>query len=86
MGYHKMICRQLEEFGTEVVNAGMVDSPDSARATSDLFKTSNIEIIFLFTSTYALSSTVLPVVQRFNVLVVILNLQLVPAIDYEKFN
>jgi len=38
MGYHEMICRQLEEFGTEVVNAGIVDSPSSARATGDLFK------------------------------------------------
>ena len=34
-----------------------------------------VEIIFLFISTYALSSTVLPVVQRAGVPVVVLNLQ-----------
>ena len=45
-----------------------------------------MEIIFLFISTYALSSTVLPVVQKAKVPVVMLNLQPVAQLDYEKFN
>ena len=43
-------------------------------------------MIFLHVTTYALSSTVLPVVQRAKVPVIILNLQPSAAIDYQSFN
>ncbi len=42
--------------------------------------------IFLHVTTYALSSTVLPVVRRAKVPVIILNLSPAAAIDYESFN
>ena len=45
-----------------------------------------MDLIFLHVTTYALSSTVLPVVQRAKVPVVILNLAPAAAIDYAKFN
>ena len=53
---------------------------------ADLFKREDVEIIFLFISTYALSSTVLPVVQKAKVPVVILNIQPVAQLDYDHFN
>ncbi|MFZ0454778.1 MAG: L-fucose/L-arabinose isomerase family protein, partial [Ignavibacteriaceae bacterium] len=52
----------------------------------DLFNRENVELIFLYVSTYALSSTVLPVVQKVKVPVIILNIQPVPAINYTAFN
>jgi L-arabinose isomerase len=45
-----------------------------------------VDIIFLHVTTYALSSTVLPVVQRAKVPVIILNLQPVAALDYKALN
>jgi L-arabinose isomerase len=45
-----------------------------------------VDLIFLHVSTYALSSTVLPVVRRAKVPVVILNLAPGSAIDYTAFN
>ena len=45
-----------------------------------------MDLIFLHVTTYALSSTVLPVVQRAKVPVIILNLSPEPAIDYARFN
>ena len=42
--------------------------------------------MFLYMATYCLSSTILPVVQRLNCPVVVLNLQPTPAIDYERLN
>jgi L-arabinose isomerase len=86
LGYHGEICAKLKTFGAEVVDAGMVDNPVKARAAADLFRREDVEIIFLYVSTYALSSTVLPVVQKVGVPVVVLNLQPVPRLDYEKFN
>jgi L-arabinose isomerase len=50
------------------------------------FRQADVDLIFLYVTTYALSSTVLPVVQRAKVPVVILNLQPAAAIDYSAFN
>lgn len=86
VGYQESISRRLSAFGIEVANAGLVDNPEKARQTADFFKTRNVEAIFLYVSTYALSHTVLPIAKNVNVPVIILNLQPVKAIDYEKFN
>lgn len=86
VGYQKGIHCRLSACGVDVVDAGMVDSVEKARRAADLFKASDVEIIFLYISTYALSSTVLPVVQRAKAPVVVLNLQPVRQLDYAAFN
>ncbi|MHB0939090.1 MAG: arabinose isomerase [Armatimonadota bacterium] len=84
--YHREIAGRLGEFGADVVDAGMVDTPDKARAAAEQFRREGVEVIVLFISTYALSSTVLPVVQGAGAPVVVLNLQPVPRLDYDAFN
>ncbi|WP_322933461.1 L-fucose/L-arabinose isomerase family protein [Bacteroides sp. CG01] len=86
MGYHKEIRDRMTNLCAEVVDAGMVDSPQKAAAAAELIKTNDAEIIFIFISTYALSSTILPIVQRVKVPVVLLNVQPVAAIDYSYIN
>ncbi len=85
-GYQAVIAGKLRGMGVELVDAGMVDHPLKAREAADRFRREGVEIIFLYVSTYALSSTVLPVVQRVGVPVVVLNLQPVPQLDYAAFN
>ncbi len=85
-GYHAEIHDRIAGMGIELVDAGMVDSVEKAGGAASLFRREEVEIIFLFISTYALSSTVLPVVQRTKAPVVMLNLQPVAQLDYEKFN
>ena len=85
-GYRKEISKRLGNENVEVVDAGMVDNVDKARLAGELFNKENVSLIFLYVSTYALSSTVLPAVQKVKVPVIILNLQPVPAIDYAAFN
>jgi L-arabinose isomerase len=85
-GYQNEIVRRLESLGNRVVNAGMVDDPEKARAAGSLFCREEVDVIFLYVSTYALSSTVLPVVQKARVPVIVLNLQPVPQLDYARFN
>jgi len=72
--------------GVEVVNVGLVDTAPKAIAAGHQLRQADVDIIFLHITTYALSSTVLPVVQRAKVPVIILNLQPAPAIDYANFN
>ena len=85
-GYHKIITGKIRNMGVSVVDAGMVDSPEKAPKAAALFRKEEVDLIFLYISTYALSSTVLPVVQQTGVPVVVLNLQPVAAIDYKAFN
>ncbi|HEY4064901.1 MAG TPA: arabinose isomerase [Puia sp.] len=85
-GYLQDIHDQLAAIHPEIVNAGLVDTPDKAFEAGSLFRRSEVDLIFLYVSTYALSSTVLPVVQRAKVPVIILNLSPEAAIDYGSFN
>lgn len=85
-GYQEQIKNKIADFGVEVADAGMVDNPEKAREAADFMKKQDIEILFLYVSTYALSSTVLPVAQKLKIPVVILNLQPVAQLDYEAFN
>lgn len=84
--YQLRIEERLRNKGAEVVNAGIVDNVEKAGAAAVLFNSSGVDIVFLNISTYALSHTVLPVIQRINCPVIVLNLQPEKAINYEKFN
>ncbi|RVT97346.1 arabinose isomerase [Mucilaginibacter limnophilus] len=85
-GYISVVEENLKSFGAEIVNEGLVDTPEKAFESGRRFKERDVDIIFLYVTTYALSSTVLPVVRKAKVPVVILNLVPEAAIDYSKFN
>lgn len=81
-----VVQKKLERPGVNVVNLGLVDSVSKAFDAGHRFRQEDVDLIFLYVTTYALSSTVLPVVRRAKVPVIILNLQSAPAIDYARFN
>ena len=85
-GYQSEIKTRIESFGVTVADAGMVDSPIKAQQAAKYLKENDVEIVFLFISTYALSSTVLPIVQGLKTPIIMLNIQPVPAVDFEKLN
>ena len=85
-GYIEIVAQKINVFDTEVVNLGLVDTPEKAVEAGHQFRQADVDIIFLYVTTYALSSTVLPVVQRAKVPVIILNLSPEAAIDYATFN
>ena len=85
-GYLGVVEGKLQRPGVEIVNLGLIDTPEKALEAGHQFRAADVDMIFLHVSTYALSSTVLPVVQRAKVPAIILNLAPEAAIDYEKFN
>ena len=84
--YLQITNQRLVRPGVEVVNLGLVDTPAKALEAGHMFRREDVDLIFLHVTTYALSSTVLPVVQRAKVPVIILNLSPAAAIDYETLN
>ncbi len=85
-GYLREVGAKLARPGVEIVDLGLIDSPPKAFDAGHRFRREDVDLIFLHVTTYALSSTVLPVVQRAKVPVIILNLSPEAAIDYANFN
>ncbi len=85
-GYLEEVNIKLQGFGADIINLGLIDNPVKAMEAGHKFRKADVDIIFLHVTTYALSSTVLPVVQRAKVPVIILNLSPEKAIDYKSFN
>jgi len=85
-GYTEQIATRLAGPNVEVVNLGLIDTPEKSLAAGHELRSADVDLIFLYVTTYALSSTVLPAVRRAKVPVIILNLAPGPAIDYEAFN
>jgi L-arabinose isomerase len=73
---------QLRERGMTIVSGGMVDSAQAGAQAGDMFRREGIDILMCYVSTYALSSGVLPVVQRAGVPLVVISLQPNKAMDY----
>ena len=86
-GYQLRIKERMSVEGHAlVVNAGMVDDVDKAYEAASLMKREDVELLFIYVSTYALSSVLIPVITRLDVPVILLNLQPLPAIEYDKLN
>src|SRR5215467_623496 len=86
IGFTEQVQNKIQNSHVEVVNLGLVDTPEKSLAAGHEFRRADVDLIFLYVTTYALSSTVLPAVRRAKVPVVILNLSPRPAIDYGRFN
>jgi L-arabinose isomerase len=85
-GYIAEAASHIERPGIELVNLGLIDTVDKAMEAGHAFRRADVDLIILYVTTYALSSTVLPVVQRAGVPVVVLNIQPEASIDYTNFN
>ena len=85
-GYVDLVAEKLSGIDNDIVNLGLVDTPDKAFAAGHQFRQSDVDIIFLYVTTYSLSSIVLTVVKRARVPVIVLNLSPAASINYEWFN
>jgi L-arabinose isomerase len=85
-GYVRQVGERLKEAGAVVENLGLVDTPQRGQEAGHACRRADVDLLVIYVTTYALSNTVLPMVQRAMVPVLVLNLQPAAAIDYEAFN
>jgi len=83
--YISRVAQLLARPDVRIVNLGLVDTAEKAYAAGHQFRQADVDLIFVYVTTYALSSTVLPVVRRARVPVIVLNLAPSAAIDYANF-
>lgn len=81
-GYLSQIHQRLSHPDRHVINGGLIDSVAKADAFAAKLSHQPVDVICLYISTYALSATVLPLVQRLNKPVIILALQPEPGLPY----
>ena len=86
LGYLSEVEGKIGGPARRVFNLGLVDSPQKALDAGHACRRNDVDILVAYVTTYALSSTMLPVIRRANVPVLLLNLQPAPAIDYASFN
>jgi L-arabinose isomerase len=82
-GYQRRVEERVRALGAEVVSAGLVDTPQAARAAGERFAAERVDLVLCHAVTYATSSQVLPAVQAAKVPVVLLGLQPTATLDYE---
>jgi L-arabinose isomerase len=85
-GHQAAIAAKVRKLGGEVVDVGIVDNPLKSREVAERLRREGIDLLLLNVSTYALSSTVLPVAQSVSAPIVVLNLQPAAKLDYAAFN
>lgn len=85
-GYLARVEVRLTRPDVEVVQLGLIDSAQHSRDAGHRCRREDIDVLFLYVTTYSLSNTVLPLVQRAGVPVIVLNLQPDTSIDYQAFN
>ena len=86
LSYLDEVQRIISSDRREVLTLGLVDTPEVSLEAGHTCRREEIEILLVYVATYALSSTVLPMIRRAGVPFVLLNLQPASAIEYERFN
>lgn len=84
--YQEEIKEKILTYDVEVIDTGMVDSLEKGEEAYKILRNEDVELIFIFISTYALSSTILPIARNIKTPIIILNIQPVAAIDYQYIN
>ncbi len=85
-GYVDEVAARMRRPGISVVDLGLIDTPIGAREAAHTFRATDLDLLFIYITTYAVSSIVLPLVQRTAAPAIVLNLQPDATIDFAAFN
>ncbi|MEN8193516.1 MAG: L-fucose/L-arabinose isomerase family protein [Bacteroidota bacterium] len=86
IGYLSTVTGYVKQEGVNVIDLGLVDSVKKAWDVNKQFKKGEVDAVFIYITTYALSSTVLPVINDLGVPVIVLNIQPNSKPDYALIN
>ncbi|MGH0052015.1 MAG: hypothetical protein ACQ5SW_01325 [Sphaerochaetaceae bacterium] len=67
----------------EIIDGGLVTTKEQSQAAGDVFRSADVDLVFLQLLTYATSYNMLPAVKDLDVPVVLVNVQKLKALDYK---
>src|SRR5581483_4819413 len=83
---HRYVVERFGEMNAEVVDVGFVSDAQEGAAAAEKLRVADCDLIVLFLATYLTSSMVLPIAQRANTPVLVLDLQPSERMDHENFD
>jgi L-arabinose isomerase len=82
LGYLGEVATRVQTESRVMVNLGLIDSAEKSVEAGHDCRREDVDVLLVYATTYALSSTALPLILRAKVPVILLNLQPSAAIDY----
>ena len=80
------VTRRFQDKDAEVVDAGFVSDAREATIAAEKLRAADCDLIVMFLATYLTSSMVLPIAQRSNTPVLVVDLQPTEAMDHASFD
>jgi L-arabinose isomerase len=77
---------RLRQMGGEVIDAGFISDAQEAASAAELLRTADCDLLIVFLTTYLTTSMVLPIAQRTNTPVLVIDLQPERKMDHENFD
>lgn len=81
----RYVTDRLGALDADVIDAGFVSDPKDAAVAAETLRRGDCDLIVMFLTTYLTSSMVLPIAQRSNTPVLVINLQPTEAMDHATF-
>lgn len=81
----RYVTDRLGALDADVIDAGFVSDPKDAAIAAETLRRGDCDLIVMFLTTYLTSSMVLPIAQRSNTPVLVINLQPTEAMDHATF-
>jgi L-arabinose isomerase len=85
-GSARRVALRLEELGCEVFDAGFVSNAEEGVKAGERLRASGCDLIVAFLATYMTATMLVPVAQRGDAPVLLLNLQPSQAMDHDRFD
>jgi len=82
----RYVAERFGEMNADVVDVGFVSDARDGAAAAERLRTADCDLIVLFLATYLTSSMVLPIAQRTNTPVLVLDLQPFERMDHDAFD
>jgi len=82
----RYVTQRFQAMDADVVDAGFVSDPQEAARAAEQLRRADTDLIVVFLTTYLTASMVLPIAQRSNTPVLIIDLQPTEAMDHQSFD
>lgn len=82
----EIVSRRLSGFDAEIVDAGFISDAAEAAVAAEQLRAAGCDLVVMFMTTYMTSSMVVPIGQRVNAPLLLLNLQPSEAMDHANFD
>lgn len=80
------VAERLQQMDAEVTDAGFVSDPQEGAAAAEALRRADCDLIVLFLTTYLTAAMVLPIAQRTNAPVLVIDLQPTEKMDHASFD